>query len=445
MKALDPTGGSAPRPAGGAVGVPTPRLAALAVLAAAACALAASPAAAQAPGAGTPAAPAAPSITVTLDQAITLALAHNHALAATRTTVDQARADEITAGLRPNPGLSADWQVLPWSSSVNGDVGLSYTLERGGKRDHRIGAARDATAVTRAQVADAERTLSFQVASQFIAVQLAESTLALARDNLQSFQQAIEVSDHRFHTGGMSENDYLKVKLQLLQFQTDVEQAQLARIQALSDLRQLVGHEVLPAEYDVADAFDYRPVTAQLADLQKLAARERADLRAAKQGVAAATSQHALAEANASQDLTLSLGYSRSGGDGAATIGLGIPLAIFDRNQGERAKTRVAITQAEQQSAELTGQVMTDVRDAYEALQRNDRVVQYYRSGYLDMSARSREISEYAYRRGALSLFDFLDAERTYRATQIGYRQALADYLMAVEQVRQAVGSRALP
>lgn len=411
---------------------------ALGVLAAAACALAVHPAAAQ-----TSAAPAAPSLTVTLDQAINLALAHNHALAATRTTVDQARADEVTAGLRPNPGLSADWQVLPWSSSVNGDVGLSYTLERGGKRDHRIDAAREATAVTRAQVADAERTLSFQVASQFIAVQLAESALVLARDNLESFQNAIAVAEDRFRSGGMSENDYLKVKLQLLQFQTDVEQAQLARIQALSDLRQLVGYEVLPAGYDVAGPFDYRPVTARLGDLQELAARDRADLRAARQGVAAATSQHALAEANAGQDLTLSLGYSRSGGDGAATIGLGIPLAIFDRNQGERAKTRVAITQAEQQSAELTGQVMTDVHDAYEALQRTDRVVQHYRSGYLGMSARSREISEYAYRRGALSLFDFLDAERTYRATQVGYRQALADYLMAVEQVRQAVGSRA--
>jgi cobalt-zinc-cadmium efflux system outer membrane protein len=416
----------------------------LAVLTAASCALAASTAAAQVPGAA-PAAPAAQT-TVALDQAIALALAHNHALAATRTTVDQARADEVTAALRPNPGLSADWQVLPWSTSTfTGDVGLSYTLERGGKRDRRIDAARAATAVARSQVTDAERTLSFQVASQFIAVQLAESTLELARDNLQSFQQAIEVSEHRFQSGGMSENDYLKVKLQQLQFQTDVEQAQLARIQALSDLRQLVGRDALPAEYDVAGPFDYRPVAAQLADLQQLAARDRADLRAANQAVAAATSQHALAEANASQDLTLSLGYARSGGDGAATVGIGIPLAIFDRNQGERAKTNVAITQAEQQRAELTGQVMTDVSDAYEALHRSDRIVQYYRSGYLEISRRSREISEYAYRRGALSLFDFLDAERSYRATQVGYRQALADYLLAVEQVRQAVGSRALP
>jgi cobalt-zinc-cadmium efflux system outer membrane protein len=122
-----------------------------------------------------------------------------------------------------------------------------------------------------------------------------------------------------------------------------------------------------------------------------------------------------------------------------------IPLAIFDRNQGEIRRTQVAVTQAKEQGAEVTGQVMTDVHDAYETLQRRRRVVEYYRSGYLELSRRSREISEYAYHRGVTSLFDFLDAERAYRATQLGYRQALADYLTAVEQVRQSVGTRALP
>ncbi len=57
----------------------------------------------------------------------------------------------------------------------------------------------------------------------------------------------------------------------------------------------------------------------------------------------------------------------------------------------------------------------------------------------------SRDISEYAYRRGAASLIDFLDAERTYRANQLAYRQALASYMLALEQLRDAVGTRTLP
>jgi len=247
----------------------------------------------------------------------------------------------------------------------------------------------------------------------------------------------------------MSENDLLKIKLQLLQFQTDEQQAQLAKVQALSDLRQLVGRESVPADFDVAGAFDYAAVTLQLADLERLAGENRPDLRAAKQAVTAAQSQHALADANGAQDLTVSGNYARVGGLGSngtsyASVGVSIPLAIFDRNQGEIERTRIAVTQAEQQQAEVSGQVMTDVKDAWEALQRSDRIVRAYRSGFLEISQKSRDISEYAYQRGATSLFDFLDAERQYRATQIGYRQALADYLTAVEQVRQSVGTRAL-
>jgi cobalt-zinc-cadmium efflux system outer membrane protein len=88
---------------------------------------------------------------------------------------------------------------------------------------------------------------------------------------------------------------------------------------------------------------------------------------------------------------------------------------------------------------------MTDVKDAYEGLQSNDKVVQLYRSSYLDVSQKSRDISEFAYRRGAASLLDFLDAERSYRATQLAYRQTLASYLLALEQLREAVGTRNLP
>jgi cobalt-zinc-cadmium efflux system outer membrane protein len=85
------------------------------------------------------------------------------------------------------------------------------------------------------------------------------------------------------------------------------------------------------------------------------------------------------------------------------------------------------------------------VHDAYEGLRENERVVQLYRSGYLDVAQKDRDISEYAYKRGAASLLDFLDAERSYRATQLAYRQSLASYLLALEQLRESVGVRSIP
>jgi len=305
-------------------------------------------------------------------------------------------------------------------------------------------AAKDQTAVTRSQVADSERSLAFQVAAQFTSVQLAESALDLAQQSLKSFQDTVDISKERYRAGDISEDDYLKIKLQLLQFQTDASQARLARVQALANLRQLLGYESVPADYDVAGAFDYQPVSAHLEDLQAKALATRPDLRAAQQGVTAANSQYALAKANGKRDVTGQINYTHIYGLNLVSLFGSIQLPIFDRNQGEIGRTRFAITQAQEQQKFANDQVLTDVQDAYEGLQTNDQIIQLYRSGYLDEAQQDRDISEYAYKRGAASLLDFLDAERSYRATQLAYRQALASYLLALEQLRQAVGTRNL-
>jgi cobalt-zinc-cadmium efflux system outer membrane protein len=392
-----------------------------------------------------------------LDEAIQMALQHNHSLQATRTQVQQNLAAEVTANVRPNPTLFTDWEYLPILSgsgssgfldylknSTEGDIGLSYTFERGQKRQHRVQAAKDATAVTRAQVTDAERTLAFGVAQNFINAQLAESTLELAHEDLKSFQNTVDISEHQYKSGGISESDYLKLKLQLIQFQTDVETAEVNRAQALSDLRQQLGYESVPAEYDVVGKFEYEPLVATLEFLQTRAMQSRPDLRAAQLSVNAAGSQHALARANGKQDVTLSGNYSHVNGISATTFSVSIPLPIFDRNQGNIAQTQYAVTQAKEQQKSVNGQVLTDVRDAWEGLRSNERVVQIYLRGNLETAKKSHDISEYAYKRGAVSLLDLLDAERTYRATQLAYRQSVASYLTSLEQLRQAVGTRDL-
>src|SRR5258708_7245180 len=185
---------------------------------------------------------------INLDQAIDLALVHNHSLKATRTQILQSQAQEITANLRPNPTFGADSQFVPFFSpqDFSGtntdqvqqfDVGLSYLFERGHKRQRRLKAAQDATAVTRAQVTDAERTLTFNVSQQFISVLLAESILKLALEDLKAFQQTVDISEEQLKVGFIGEGDYLKIRLQLLQFQTDVSSAKLSKVQALVGLR----------------------------------------------------------------------------------------------------------------------------------------------------------------------------------------------------------------
>jgi cobalt-zinc-cadmium efflux system outer membrane protein len=393
---------------------------------------------------------------ITLDQAIQMALEHNHNLLAARTTIQENEAEEITANLRPDPVLLGDSQFLPivqpsnfsadyMDNTAQFDAGVSYLFERGKKRQHRLQAAKDQTAVTRWQVADNERTLTFSVATDFINVELAESTLELANQDLKSFQETVDITEARYKAGNIGLDDFLKMKLQLLQFQMDVAQAKLARVQGLSDLRQLLGYEQVSADYDLAASFDYQPMKGGLEDMQAAALKSRPDLQAAQQGIAAANSAFSLQKAIGKRDVTGQINYTHLGYLNDISLFGSMQLPIFDRNQGEIKRAGIAITQAQEQQLYANGQVLTDVRDAYEGWQANNEVVGLYRSGYLDDAQQSRDITDYAYKRGAVSLLDFLDAERSFRATQLGYRQALASYLQALEQLRDAVGTRSLP
>jgi outer membrane protein, heavy metal efflux system len=393
---------------------------------------------------------------ITLDQAIDLALAHNHSLQATRTLILQNQAQEITANLRPNPTLGLDTQFIPFFSpqdfsgdNLNNtqqfDIGIGYLFERGHKRQRRLQAARDQTAVTRAQVADAERTLAFNVGQQFVSVLLAESTLQFALDDLKDFQNTVDIAGTQLKAGYIGEGDYLKIKLQLLQFETDVSSARLARGQALVGLRGFLGYNAVPADFDVVGDLAYQPLQGNLEDLQARALRERPDFRAAELGITAAQSQILLAKANAKVDVNGTYDFDHVSGENTASIFANFQLPIFNRNQGEIARTGHVLTQAQEQQQASSDTVLSDVANAYEAVRSNEEVVQLYTSGYLKQAQDSRDISEYAYKRGAASLLDYLDAERSYRAVELAYRQALSSYMTALEQLKEAEGTRNLP
>jgi cobalt-zinc-cadmium efflux system outer membrane protein len=398
-----------------------------------------------------------PAVTrVSIDEAIRLALQRNHALQAQRTMILQNQAQEITANLRPNPVISWDSQFFPlfnpsqFSTSylenqAQFDFGIGYLFERGKKRQHRLEAAKDQTAVTRSQVSDDERQLIFNVSQQFVAAVLAKSTLEFAQENLESFRQTVDISQERFKAGDMSQGDLLKIKLQLFQFESDLAAARLAKSQALVALRQQLGFESVPDNFDIEGELDYQPAKGSVEDLEALALRTRPDLQAAQLGVVSARSQEALAKANGKRDLNASFAYTHTAGISSGAFFFNIDLPIFDRNQGEIARTRYAITQAQEQQSEAAQQVLTDVLNAYQSLRMNEDIIRLYQGGYVDQAKESKDISEYSYKRGVASLLDYLDSERTYRANQLAYRQALAGYMTALEQMREAVGTRSLP
>ena len=394
-----------------------------------------------------------PESRITLDQAIQMALEHNHALRATKTQIQQSQAQELTASIRPNPVFTFNSLFIPFTAATADnfntisefDLGVGYTFERGRKRQRRISAARDQTSVTQSQVADAERTIVFNASQQFVNALLAKANVELATQDLESFQQTVNIGQLQYKAGQISEGDFLKIQLQLLQFQNDQSQAELSQVQALAALRQLVGYDSVTPDYQVIGDLEYQPVAVGLPDLQAKALANRPDLRAAQQGVTAARSQYQLAQANSKRDFNTGFQYSHVAGLNTGDLLFTMEIPIFDRNQGEIARTRYAIAQFDETAREAEETVLTDVRNAYESLQTNSKIIELYQKGYLKQSQDSRDISAYAYQRGAASLLDFLDAERSYRATQLAYRQSLAAYMVSLEQLRQAVGTRSLP
>lgn len=408
------------------------------------------PAAAAQPASSSSQPPLAPITAVTSDQAVALALEHNPALRGQAAAIDSTRAGEITAALRPNPTFL--------SGTNDFTSGVSWTIERGGKRQRRIDSARLATAGAGLDYADARRTLVLNVRSTFTAALLAKSNLALAQENIKSFDQEEGLHRIRYEKGEISGADFLKISLQKLQFETDVQDATLALRTARTNLRQLLYTPELAADFEVLGELRAVPVERPLEQLQETAYRNRPDLHAAATALSKAEADVRLAQANAHVDPNVALGWNHVGSSfgpswlqpqfpkGAAsntlTSGFSIPLPVFDRNQGEIARTKAEVIRARSRVDVLRAQVGNDVEVAFASLQLSRERVRLYQQTYLGQARNSRQIAEFAYRKGATSILDLLEAERTDRGVQLAYRQALADYVTRLNQLEAAVGAQ---
>ena len=302
------------------------------------------------PAAAWPQAPPQVPARVALDDAIRMALDRNQAIRAQRLAIEASRADQITAGLKPNLGVSFGADGFPpfapkqinWDflvNSVSYSSSVSYLWERGGKRRNRITVAEDTTDVTTKGVLDAERQLRFQTAQAFIGVLLAKSTLELAQENLKSFSEVVDVNRQRVTSGDLAESEFYKISLQKLQFEQDLSAAEVALIRAKATLRQLLGFEAVSEDFDINGELAYMPQTLDLEDLKRQALVERPDLQAAQSGVKLAQDSLTLEHSNKTRDLSGDLDYSHTGPANAFGIGASIDLPIHDRNQGNIANS----------------------------------------------------------------------------------------------------------
>jgi outer membrane protein, heavy metal efflux system len=395
-------------------------------------------------------APISPTV-LSMDDAIRIALQYNQTLRGQRINIDESRAGEITAGLKPNPAFSTLVDGIPIFSPSTLAASpyiyaqsLSYTVERGGKRARRIDVAADNTDVAVKTVQDNERQLRFSVAQAFINVLLAKSVLQLAIDDLGNFTEVVDLNRQRVTAGDLAEGDFLRISLQKLQFDQDVAQARLNVVQSRATLRQLLGYRNVVENFDVSGALDHKRQLLTQDELERQALANRPDLLAASSGVKLATDTASLAVAGRTRDWTFGGDYINQAGANGIGTSFSIDIPIHDRNQGEIARSQAAVRQANEVTDATRIGVLTDVVNAFAGLRTADEVVALYESGYLEQATQTRDISNYAFQRGATPVLDLLDAERSYRATQLAYRQAVAAWMIAAQQLNSAVGAEVI-
>jgi cobalt-zinc-cadmium efflux system outer membrane protein len=382
-------------------------------------------------------------------------LSTNPTLQAQARSIASSRASEITAGLRPNPQFQND--------TTSATIGVYQEFEIGGKRPARIEGARLGTSISRTDLANTRRTLVFNLRQAFVAALLAKSDLDFARDNLANYQKAIELNRLMLQQGEISRANVLKIELQMLQFQTDLDDAMLALKTAKAALRALVGPSNLSQEFDVVGELRAVPLEKSLSEVQQLALSNRPDLKSAETGREKALADLRLAKANRWPNPTIGASFLHTGteiggpswfepfypkGSVSNAMGIGISsvsIPLFNRNQGEVARARSEQLRADFLAQAARNQVLQDVETAYASFESSRERVRLYEQTYLSRAKESLDIEEFSFRNGAASILDFLDAERTYRATQLAYRQQLAAYLTNVAQLEAAVGSPLTP
>jgi outer membrane protein, heavy metal efflux system len=385
----------------------------------------------------------------------------NPTLIAGRIGIEESRAEEITAYLRPNPDFTGSVdQINPFTSQpppTGGpneyspfayafpSISFDYLHERRHKRELRRDSAREATDIAVSKLDDQQRTLLFNLRNAFVQTLQQKATLDLARENLAYYDRILQVSRGRRQLGDIAQIDLERLELQRVQYETDIQNATVALRTAKIQLLMLLNDRTPTDRFDVTGPYDFPEQIASLEEYRKQALDTRPDLRAAMQSIEKAQTDHRLAEANGSTDPTFSVDFAR---DPPIPVLMGvsvsIPLRIFDRNQGEKARTQLDIGRNERLRDATQAQVFNDVDSAYAAIESNLILLKSYKENYLEQAVHVRDTVLGAYQLGGASLLDFLQAQQDYRAVRLNYVSLIGSYLTAAAQLNLAVGREAL-
>ena len=386
--------------------------------------------------------------------------ANNPTLLADQLNVDESKAEEITAYLRPNPNfsLTADGtQIAPDHGQWKPFAGtfevpsLSYLHERRHKRELRLESAKKGTSIAEFNHSDLDRTMLFNLRSAFVSTLQAKAVLELATEDLAYWDHVLEISRIRFHAGDIAQVDLDRLELQRIQYESEVQTAEVDLRTAKIQLLTLLNDRTPIDQFDVTGPYDFSEQLLPRDEFRKIAIDTRPDLKAAVEAVEKAQTDHQLAAANGSTDPTFSAWYTHNSSNnnpfGLNTLGVSVsvPLRIFDRNQGEKLRTELDITRQQRLRDAAEATVLSDVDSGYAVIESNLNLLRPYKQKYLQQATRVRDTIFFSYQHGGASLLDFLSAQSDYRTVQLNYLNLIGSYLTAAAQLNMAVGREVVP
>ncbi|AXC15294.1 Cation efflux system protein CusA [Acidisarcina polymorpha] len=387
---------------------------------------------------------------LTLEQALALARTRNPSLLSGRQHVTATRASEVTAGFRQNPSftlsgadvsLPANNPANPYSYTAN----VSRLFERGEKRRWRLDVARAATDVTQSQYGDTERQTILQVKQAFTNMLAAKAALKIAGDNLASYSRTVDLSKARLNAGDISATDFDRIDLQLAEFEADTNAAKLDLIQASDQLQLLLGIARSTTTFDITGTLDPPALTQTLEQMEQSALAARPDYQAAVQSVRVADASIHLADAEGTTDPTVGGEYERTATYNSAGFQISIPLRVFDRNQGEKERTRYEAQASRFAETAARNQVINDVDQAWAGYEAAVEMATRYNNHFVAEAQRVRDNLEYSYRHGGTTLLDYLDALRDYRQVNLGALTANQQVWLSIHQLSFAAATEILP
>ncbi len=394
---------------------------------------------------------------LSLEDALRIAEARNPQVVLSRETVTGAEADVVAAKKRPNPAFSFISEGLPFSQENRppffDNQELEFTvqqeIETGGRRRLRTEQANYGVAASRASAQDLLRQLRFEVRRAYMQAVLAKADDEVARTTLEEIDKVLTINRARYEQGELSGVELRRLQVERFRFADDVFASELALKNARSALLALLNVRPLDRPFDTVDGFPETPVApapipAESAQATAaLALATRPDILAALREQDRARAGIQLQRALGTPSIAVGAGVKRDFGTNGLVLNVGIPLPLFNRNEGGVARAAAEERQAAARLAAVQSTVSLEVQEALNAVDVSRRRVLYAEGEYLKNAVEARDIVLASYRTGAATLIDYLDAQRSLREALRVRNRARFEYQISLFQYEAAVGTPA--